>query len=132
MIRLADLILAETAFWYLATPYSLYRAGREAAFEDACMVAGCLLAHGVVVFSPIAHAHPVAARAGIGDRGWPFWKRVDLPLMHAAHGCLVVEMDGWRESVGVTEEIAMFEAMGKPVRHLGGGFLEGLIGSDAC
>ena len=45
-------------FWYLASPYSKYPEGTQAAFEMACWQAGLLIRAGVPVFSPIAHSHP--------------------------------------------------------------------------
>src|ERR1700686_5471517 len=45
---------------YLATPYTQYRDGIEAAFVQAASLAGRLLQARSFVYSPIAHTHPIA------------------------------------------------------------------------
>ena len=103
---------------YLATPYSHPdHAVMEARFDAACRFAGAMMAHGEVVFSPIAHTHPIAVRCSL-PRGWEYWCRYDREMLEAAEKLCVVMMDGWRESNGVAADIAMAEYMGKPVEYL--------------
>ncbi|MCP4786572.1 MAG: DUF1937 family protein [Fuerstiella sp.] len=46
---------------YLASPYSHSDANiREKRFRDVCRTAARLMRNGDVVFSPIAHGHPIA------------------------------------------------------------------------
>lgn len=105
------------SFYYLATPYSKYPHGLDAAYEHASLVQGYLLTKGVKVFCPIAHSHGMA-------RYYPdfnvheFWMDVDRRFMRCAHACLVVLMEGWADSRGVAEEIFTFERMHKPVLYL--------------
>lgn len=104
--------------WYLATPYTNYPEGLEIAFVDASRAAGALLRRGELVYSPIAHCHPIAIHARIDLRAHDIWLPFDAGMMRAADGCAVVKMPGWRESFGVGEEIKAFVAAGKPVRYL--------------
>lgn len=107
-----------SGFWYLATPYTKYPLGREAAFEMACRVTAELLRRGVAVFSPIAHSHPVATIGGIAPDDHAFWIGSDLPMMQAACGLIVLCAEGWRQSRGMAAEVETFSAMGKPIVYL--------------
>jgi hypothetical protein len=110
-------LLGVPGYWYLASPYSKYPYGREAAFVDVCLVAAKLMDRHVRLFCPIAHTHPIARYTEHPDTQ-AFWLAHDLPLLHAATGLLVVAMPGWRESSGVAWEIEYAEGAGKPIHHL--------------
>lgn len=105
-------------YWYVATKYSMHRAGLDAAFDDACDAAVTLTKAGLSVYSPIVHTHCIATRGNINPLDHDFWLAVDDPLMQAAAGLIVVMMPGWKESRGVTEEIAYFRAAKKPIMYL--------------
>lgn len=102
-------------YFYLATPYTKWEAGIDAAFEMACRETARLIKAGVPVFCPIAHTHPVAKLGGIDPLSHAIWLAADRPLMDAAIGLIVVRAKGWEDSYGVTEEIKVFRAAGKPV-----------------
>jgi hypothetical protein len=110
-------------FWYLATPYSKYVPGIEAAFIEASKQAALLTRAGVPVFSPIAHTHPVAHYGNLDPLDHSIWLEADRTFMEAARGIIVCRMDGWAESYGVKFEIDAFERMGKPVVHMIPGFV---------
>lgn len=105
-------------YWYVATPYSKFPDGAEAAYHSACLAAGSLIARGLKVFCPIAHSHPIAECSSLPLDDYDIWLPLDEPFMEAAHGLIVVKMQGWRTSHGVTHEIAHFKAKGKPVMYL--------------
>lgn len=75
------------------------------------------MASGLVVFCPIAHTHPIAVRCEL-PRGWDYWKRFDHEFIAASSKVIVAMMDGWRESRGVTAEIAIAAELGIPVEYL--------------
>jgi hypothetical protein len=102
-------------FYYAATPYSLYPYGRENAFKEACYLAAFLMTKGVMVFSPIAHSHPIADAADLDPVDHEFWIAIDRPLMEAAQGLIVCQMQGWEESRGVRAEIDYFQQARKPI-----------------
>lgn len=103
--------------YYLASPYSHPDADvRELRFQQVCEAAAWLLRAGVYVFSPIAHSHPIA-RFGL-PKGWDWWREYDFRYLSICAGTIVLMMPGWRESVGVTDEIAETRAQGKPLVHL--------------
>lgn len=104
-------------FWYLATPYSNYAAGHDAAYDLALACAACLMWYDYVVFSPIIHSHPIAKRYNM-KTDWKFWERFDYPMMASAHGIIVGMGHGWEKSAGIAAEIEHFKLLGKPIRYL--------------
>lgn len=110
--------MAWPGYWYIATPYSKYPAGLEAAFIEACRVTAALVSMRLPCFSPIAHSHPVAVHGELDPLDYAIWLPANEALIDAARGLIVVEMDGWEESYGVGVEIRRFEAAGKLVLYL--------------
>lgn len=103
---------------YLATPYSHADARVvEYRFIVACRVAGRLMGEGHLVFSPIAHTHPIAMEAKL-PLGWDFWARYDQALLDRATEVWVLRMDGWDESRGIQAEVRYAQETDKPVRFI--------------
>ena len=100
---------------YLATPYSKYPRGIDAAFEEACKVTAYLIQQGVRVFCPIAHTHPIAMHGGIDPLDHAIWIPADKPFMDGAAALLVCQMESWEKSYGINIEIKEFQAAGKNV-----------------
>lgn len=100
---------------YLATPYTKYPWGIDAAAYDAAKVAGRLMNMGVHVFSPIVHAHAVSAAAGIDPVDHAFWMNIDVAHMNKSDALLVCRMTGWQDSQGVNMEIKEFTRVQKPI-----------------
>lgn len=109
---------ARKDYWYLASPYSKYPHGLEAAYRDACKAAGFLMTQGLNVFCPIAHSHPISEFGGCRHKDHEFWMRVDRPMVDHACGMIICEMPGWQESVGIGMEIDWMNAAGKPIFYL--------------
>ena len=106
-------------FTYLASPYSHSDpAVQEQRFRAACAAAAKLMSLGYVIFSPIAHTHPIAL-AGNLPRGWDFWESQDQPLLEAATRLWVLTIDGWEQSKGIAAEIQFMRAkVIKPIAYL--------------
>ena len=102
-------------YWYLASPYSRYEEGLGAAAWRICIIAGELIRRSVPIYVPIAETHMLAEAAGLDHLDADLWSRFDRPKLEAAAGVLVATMKGWRESHGVTEEIAFMANRGRPV-----------------
>jgi len=99
---------------YLASPYSHpCPAVREARFRAVCRQAAEMLRRGILVFSPIAHSHAIAAHGLPID--WAFWQRFDIPFLEMCSEVWVLTLDGWQESRGVQAEIALARERRKPV-----------------
>lgn len=103
---------------YVATPYSKYPKGIEAAFRDACKVTAALIEDGINAYSPIAHTHPVAIYGKIDPLDHGIWMKFDAAMMEAATELLVIEMPGWKESKGIAIEVETFRKAGKPITYL--------------
>jgi hypothetical protein len=103
---------------YLATPYTKYPGGIEAAFIAACKLAAKLLQAGAKVYSPIAHTHPIALHGGINPLDHDIWLPFDSAMMTLADGLLVGQLPGWSESKGVLHEIDVFRKAGKPMHFV--------------
>lgn len=113
-----DLTDPRHGYWYVATPYSKHPRGTESAYREACEATALLIRAGITVFSPIAHSHAIAIYGGIDPLDHELWMRVDRPMVDAACGCIVVEMDGWQDSRGVAVEIELFSTAGRPIIHM--------------
>lgn len=103
---------------YLASPYSHpLPAVRYQRFKLVCRIAGRLMQDGNVVFSPIAHTHPITELCDL-PKGWDYWQKYDLAMILGSYKVIVCMMDGWRESKGVTAEIEIAHRYGIPVEYL--------------
>lgn len=104
-----------TGFVYLASPYtSPDPAIREQRYHAACRAAGAMMAEGMVVYSPIAHSHPVEVHIG-AQQSHEFWMRQCVPLLRMSEGVVVLKLDGWAESRGVRYEIDLAHKLLLPV-----------------
>jgi len=100
---------------YLASPYSHPDEDvRQQRFEAVCKAAASLMRAGEIVFSPIAHGHPIAQHGLPTD--WRFWERQCREQIDRCDEVVVLTLDGWRESEGVQAEIQIAADMGKPLR----------------
>lgn len=103
---------------YLASPYShADPAVVEQRFEAVCRAAGRFMAQGYLVYSPIAHTHPIAVRGAL-PTDWTYWERYDRHMIAACDTLGVLMLDGWEESRGVTAELAIAAELNKPIQHL--------------
>lgn len=103
---------------YLASPYSHKSAFvRQDRFNKACRIAGNLMNAGNIVFSPIAHSHPIAMQCDL-PLGWDFWSKFDHTFIGWCDVVMVAMIPGWEGSKGVAAEIAIAEEMGKEVAFL--------------
>lgn len=110
--------MIKKALVYLACPYSHPDPQvRHARFIDANRCAGLLMSEGVIVFSPISHMHPIAVECEL-PKGWDYWERFDKAFMVVCRSLLVCCIDGWKQSTGVTAEIAMAKDFEIPVGYL--------------
>ncbi len=103
---------------YLASPYSDVDTNiMRQRFEQICKIAARLMAEGHVIFSPIAHTHPIVV-AGALPTGFDYWRQFDEEFIAACTELWVVMIEGWNTSVGVQAELRIAERLGKPVRFI--------------
>lgn len=111
-------ITAPRMLSYLATPYTKFPDGIEAAFIEASKLAARLLRAGVKVYSPIAHCHPIATFGALDPLDHAMWMALDTVMLSAADVLIVAHMASWEESKGMAIEIEYFEKAGKPIFDL--------------
>ena len=105
-------------YWYLASPYSKYPQGLEAAFIEVSKAAAQLIKQGVRIYCPISHSHPIAIYGKIDPLDHSLWLAADKPFMDGARGLIVLKMDTWENSFGIGVEIEAFKAAGKPIQYM--------------
>lgn len=104
---------------YIASPYSHKAMSvMRDRFDAVCDYAGRLMQLGHVVYSPIAHSHPIAMRTGL-PTDWDYWKTFDHAMITRSTSLMVLQLPGWDVSKGVTAEIQMAQALGIPVDYSG-------------
>ena len=108
----------KSGFWYVGTAYSKYRDGIEAAYNYARDVSDVLQRAGIRHFVPVVTAHEDARTSGVDPRDHDFFMAVNKPWMLRGHGLLVIGMEGWEASRGISDERAYFGAAQKPILFL--------------
>lgn len=103
------------SFFYLATPYSRFKGGIEAAYRAACEQQALLIRAGIPTFCPISHTHGAAIHGRIDPLDHKIWMPADEPFMHAARGLIFCMLPSWEISYGMNVELATFQGAGKPV-----------------
>ncbi len=102
---------------YIASPYTdPDPAIRQARYRAACLATAELMRHGLNVFSPIVHSHPLAELGLPSD--WGFWQRIDRDMLVRCDELVVLMLDGWRQSRGVTAEIELAHGYDIAVRYV--------------
>lgn len=106
------------SYKYLATPY-IHKESRVMDFraDIADAVASDLMNTGEYVYSPISSWHHIAKKYSL-PRDWDFWNGLDRQFIKACCGIYVIELDGWKESTGVTAEIEIGREMGLPIKMI--------------
>lgn len=110
---------ADKPLTYLANPYSGDTAQKNYRFEMATRAASWLMTNfpHLNVFSPIVHSHPLHVIGGLrGD--WTFWERIDREFLTLSGLVVVLTLDGWEKSVGVTAELKIASDLKLPTVYL--------------
>lgn len=100
---------------YLASPYTLYARGLQAAADDVTELAGKLVKLGLSVYSPITYGHQLTVKGGVNALDEKIWYPLNDALLHKSDCLLVARMTGHQSSKGVNREISYFEMVGKPI-----------------
>jgi hypothetical protein len=106
---------------YLACPYTdPDPAVRKARFDVATAVAADFIRAGRIVYSPITMTHPIdMVLAGASNTlGSDYWVAFDEAFMDMCSEIVVIRLDGWQKSSGVTREIAYFQERNKSIRYM--------------
>lgn len=105
------------SFFYIASPYT----HREPAvvhdrFKKVMHFTADVMQMLVPCYSPIVHCHELAATHKLPTT-FEFWTKHNHAMIDVSMGILVLELDGWRESKGVKDEIDY--ALANGIRYFG-------------
>jgi hypothetical protein len=89
---------------------------RQERFRAATEAAAALIRRGYIVYSPITMTHPIdlILAGDLETLGSQYWVSFDEAFMEACSEILVLQVDGWSESVGIRREIEHF-VVAKPM-----------------
>lgn len=63
------------------------------------------------------YTHPIVLAAGLpGD--WEYWRKFARAYLEHSHRIVVLCLDGWEQSVGVTEELQIANELGIQIEYL--------------
>lgn len=100
---------------YLASPYShLDPLIMKTRFLLAEQTAAILTAKRIHVYSPIVHYHEMAAKFSL-QTDFEFWKQINFDMIRRADTIYVLTIEGWKESKGVTGEVAFARTFQLPL-----------------
>lgn len=103
---------------YLASPYSHPTpAVKEQRFQGVLKAAADLMAQGEIVFSPIAHCHPIAVTFGVPGN-WEYWEKYDKAFIEVCDRFIILKLEGWETSVGVEAERKYAASLGKNIEFI--------------
>lgn len=103
---------------YLAGPYSSVHIHiRDRRYNQISFVAAELMRRGEIVYSPITACHHIAA-----DYDLPFdatyWLKQNLEFLAHCDKLLVLQLDGWENSVGLKREIEFATEKNIPIEYI--------------
>ena len=103
---------------YLGVPYSDDSPDvMRARFINACQAAAFLMRRGYAVLSPISMGHPIAKYGKI-DGGFETFRAACFAMMDAADSLVILNIPGWKKSVGLRAESVYAASRGMPSRLL--------------
>jgi hypothetical protein len=82
--------------------------------ELICTIAGELMQQGHLIFCPVAHSHSISLISGPGIE-WKYWAQFCLEMIRRTDELWIATISGWNDSHGISEEVAIAHALGKPV-----------------
>lgn len=103
---------------YLATPYTKFDDGLDAAFEVAAQIGARLLKSGVFVYAPIVHLHPMARHGRLDPLDLSLWYPHNAEMMKRCDTLIVALMPTWEKSAGMALEVEYFRREGRPIFDL--------------
>jgi len=104
---------------YLACPYTHEKQSVMTMRVEKATKAAAILAKEYVVFSPLTHSHPISKHMEPEyQTNGDFWLEQDFAFLAVCDKLLVLCLDGWEKSYGVTEEIKFAHENNIPIFYL--------------
>lgn len=100
------------SYYYLASPYSHPDpAVRERRYAEAIAASAWLFQRNLFNYSPIVSCHPLSVHHAMpGDA--EFWRAFDQTMIRYCSSMVILQTQGWRESVGLKWEIDFANSLG--------------------
>ena len=103
---------------YLASPYSDPNPDVvEQRYLNTMKCLAELIRQGKFVWSPIVHCHPMAHTHNL-PKDAKYWSRFSIDFLRRADGIYVLKLPGWKDSLGVQEEIKFADSIFLPATYL--------------
>ena len=104
--------------WYHASPYTHPQEGiRRRRYLEASYFYKVFVEADIPTFAPIAFHHDLALVLDLPkDAG--FWARVNYTWLRRCDSMVVITLPGWKESVGITHEVANAKAHAKEIHYI--------------
>jgi hypothetical protein len=110
--------LDKNGVYYLASPYTSPNPDiMKQRYLKIDEIAYNLMMEGFHLIEPIGSTHHKAQRFKLPSE-YSFWKKQCRAMVGVSNGVIVAMLDGWKESVGVQDEIKIATELGKPVIYL--------------
>jgi len=107
-------MIQNNGFIYLACPYThADDVVQQARFCKLITAASALMMLGYTVHAPVLSGVPVATFGNV-ENTHEFWMQQDLPLLAKANEMLILTLEGWQDSAGITEEIWYADTLDLP------------------
>jgi hypothetical protein len=101
---------------YLACPYTHeHDYVQHRRYEQVTSVAAQLMSEGQCIYSPITSMHYLSRHL---VRDGDFWLQHDLTILSRCDKLIVLQLDGWEQSVGLKMEIEFAKSAGIPIEYL--------------
>lgn len=102
---------------------------QEERYQKAIDATAYLMSKGLAVYSPIVATHPVAVKHDL-PLGSEYWMQFDELVLIKCDEIVVLMLDGWKESPGVTKEIQIMQDLDKDVTYLHPYLVENYLGDN--
>ncbi len=89
----------------------------EERYELVNQAGAYLCLNGHIVIEPIAMCHHKSLKYEL-PTGYEYWKTRDRKFVAMSDGIIVLKADGWKRSVGVTDELEYARELGKDVHFI--------------
>ena len=114
MNPIIDILKNIDGYVYLASPYSHEEnIVMESRFKDAERALVWLLKQGIPTYGAIAYTHNLVAYGFPVD--FEFWSKIDKPFIEKANVLIVLTLQGWTTSKGISKELQIAHKLRTPV-----------------
>ena len=101
---------------YLASPYTGPDDVMEQRYALTCKACAGLVKKGFLIYSPIVHWHSIAVAHKL-PRSHEFWRTLDYDMIRLSSGVIVLTIDGWQTSIGLSEDLSAANMYHKSVTY---------------